>query len=185
MSLDAEPTRSLESYRNYLLTLTRLQVDTMLLGIVDPSDLVQEALLRAHERKDQFRGGSEAERAAWLRSILASQIADALRRHRRQGGQHARSLDAALRESSVRLATWLAAEHSPPDDRLVLTERCFHLVDAMSRLPEDQRRALELRHLKGRSVPEVAREMGKSLPAVAGLLHRGVKRLRELLDSEA
>jgi DNA-directed RNA polymerase specialized sigma24 family protein len=41
-----------------------------------------------------------------------------------------------------------------------------------------------LRHLKGLSVPEVAQRMGKTLPAVAGLLHRGLKRLRDFLGED-
>lgn len=94
------------------------------------------------------------------------------------------SLEAALEQSSARLDAWLASELELPCNRLARQERLLEMVEAMARLPDDQRLALELRHLKGLSVPEVCEQMGKSLPAVAGLLHRGLKKLRELLYEE-
>jgi RNA polymerase sigma-70 factor (ECF subfamily) len=60
-------------------------------------------------------------------------------------------------------------------------ERLRHLAEALARLPEDQRQAVELHHLKGRTLPQVAREMRRSKEAVAGLLFRALKKLRQLL----
>jgi RNA polymerase sigma-70 factor (ECF subfamily) len=51
----------------------------------------------------------------------------------------------------------------------------------MNRLPEDQRSVIELHHLKGLSVTDVAARTGRTRPAVAGLLFRGLNKLRELL----
>ena len=60
-------------------------------------------------------------------------------------------------------------------------EDVFRLAQALATLPENQRRAVELHHLKGWSLNEIAAELGSSKPAVAGLLHRGLMKLRELL----
>ena len=57
----------------------------------------------------------------------------------------------------------------------------LELAAALARLPEDQRTAVELHHLEGYSLVEVGRRMRRSKEAVAGLLFRGLKRLRELL----
>ena len=51
----------------------------------------------------------------------------------------------------------------------------------MARLPEDQRRVVELHHLKGLPVAETAQRVGRTRAAVVGLLFRGLKKLRELL----
>src|SRR4051812_32526348 len=47
---------------------------------IDPEDVAQEALLLAWQRLEQFRGETPEEFAAWLRQILASQLARAFRR---------------------------------------------------------------------------------------------------------
>jgi RNA polymerase sigma-70 factor (ECF subfamily) len=62
-------------------------------------------------------------------------------------------------------------------------EELLGLAEALAQLPEDQRRAVELRHLGGCSVTEVAQQMERSKEAVAKLLLRGVARLRELLEA--
>jgi RNA polymerase sigma-70 factor (ECF subfamily) len=176
------PDRPLESYREYLRLLARINLDPRLRGRIDASDLVQQTLLKAHEKRDQFRGRTAAERAAWLRAILANQIADALRRLGRQGGIRQKSLEEALEQSSARLDAWLAAERSSPSEKVVRQERLIEMAERIAKLPEDQRTALELRHLQGFSVPAAAVQMGKSPAAVASLLYRAMKSLREMMD---
>jgi RNA polymerase sigma-70 factor (ECF subfamily) len=173
--------RPLEEYRAYLHLLARLQMDSRLQKRIDPSDLVQESLLKAHQRWAQFRGHSEAEVAAWLRTILAHTLADALRKFSRQQGYRERSLEAAVDQSSSRLEVWLAAQELTPRQQALRNEELFRLAAALEQLPQDQREALELHHLQGYSGPAVGRLMGKSSAAVAGLLRRGLKKLRELL----
>src|SRR5262249_56306853 len=96
---------SLEAYRDYLRLLAGVQLDPRLRGKLDPSDVVQETLARAHEKGEQFRGRTEAERAAWLRQILATQLAAAVRRYLEAGKRDAdreRSLPAAVEDSPAR-----------------------------------------------------------------------------------
>lgn len=145
--------------------------------------MAQEALLRAHDRLDQFRGATDAEFAAWLRRILSTVLIDAVRRHGRRGGRE-RPLERAVEESSAAVDGWLAADHSSPEDRAAREERAVRLADALARLPDDQRTAVELRHLQGLSVPRIEELMGKTTAAVAGLLRRGLQALRADLGED-
>jgi RNA polymerase sigma-70 factor (ECF subfamily) len=183
MPSEASPQR-LERYREYLRLLARLQMDARLQGKLGPSDIVQETLLKAHQALDQFQWRSDAEMAAWLRSILANVLTDAVRRFHTGARDLAveQSLQQALEESSSRLEAWLAAEGTSPEEQAMRQEQLRRLAEALAELPPDQRQAVELRHLKGCPVAEVATQMGRCKEAVAKLLLRGVARLRQRLD---
>src|SRR5262249_61429885 len=107
----------LEQSRAYLRLLAGLHLDPRLRAQLDPSDVVQQTLLRAHEAREQCRGQSAAQRAGWLRAILANTLADAARRFgRRQHLARQQPLEAALEEASARLEAWLAAEGASPSE---------------------------------------------------------------------
>jgi RNA polymerase sigma-70 factor, ECF subfamily len=168
-----------ERYREYLRLLARLQLPPALRGKLDPSDVVQQTLLKAHQHRDQFRGTTEGEWRAWLRRILANAIADAAR-HLPPG----ENVQEALERSSARIEEWLVAAGSSPAERAERAELLLRLADALAALPDDERTALELRFLQQPPWPlaDIARHLGRPTPkAVAGLLNRGLQRLRGLL----
>lgn len=176
--------QSIEQYRSYLRLLASLQLDPRLKGKLDPSDAVQQTLLKAHESQSQLRGLSTPEQAAWLRKILANCLADEVRKFRCEKRQIdlERSLEAELQQSSARMENWLAGGGSSPSQHAVRQEELLTLANALAALPEDQRRALELHHLSGLTVARVGEELGRTRAAVAGLLRRGLDGLRVRLE---
>jgi RNA polymerase sigma-70 factor (ECF subfamily) len=149
--------------------------------------VVQQTLLQAHQQHAQFRGQTEAERRAWLRTILANTLTDAARRfgRRQRDVGRERSLDAAIEESSSRLEAWLQADQSTPSQHALGQEQLLRLAEALAQLPQEQRLAVELHHLQGYSLAEVGQHLGRSKEAVAGLLFRGIRKLREWLAGES
>ena len=97
-------------WRPYLKAVAVDVLGGQVVGKVDPSDVVQETLLRAFRHQDQCRAETDAQRAAWLRAILATTLAELMRRYSAQQRDLAveRSLGAALEETSCRLEGWLA-----------------------------------------------------------------------------
>jgi RNA polymerase sigma-70 factor, ECF subfamily len=172
----------LARYRDYLRALARTWLGSRPSSEVDASDIVQEALLKAHRSCEQFRGQSERELAAWLRTILNHTLANALRSRSRQKLTGSECLTIGPDDSSV-CAEWLPEDKQlPPQDVASLNEQLLCLARALSQLPEDQRCVVELKHLHDFSIAEICERTGRSKPSVVGLLYRGMKALRVLMD---
>lgn len=175
----------LERYRDYLGLLARLQVDPRWRGRVDLSGAVQQTLFEAHQVLREGDGHSDQERLAWLRKCLANNLTDEFRKldANMRDIRRERSLEAALRESSDRLEAWVAARGSSPSEHCQREEQAIQLAAALAALPEAQREALVLQHWHGWKVAEIALHLGRTRTAVAGLLKRGLAKLREELES--
>ena len=162
----------IEHHRGYLRALARLQVAARpwLAPKLDASDLVQQTLLKAHAARDQFRGRTPEELAAWLRQILARTLANALRslgQAKRDAGAE-QSMEVDLDASCGRLDAWLAADQTSPSERVGQNERADRLAAAVAALPDDQREAiLEAPH--GTSLADIAARTGRPYRHVAGL----------------
>jgi RNA polymerase sigma-70 factor (ECF subfamily) len=175
----------LERYRSWLGLLARLQVDPRFRAKFDPSDIVQQTLLEAVRDWPKFRGHTEAERAAWLRQVLAHVLQHEVRRYggtRRRDVDREVSLDEALDESSRRLGAALAAPGSSPSERAGRHELELRLADALVRLPADYAEIILLRNVEGLSHEEAARRLGRGVGAVRMLWVRALARLRQELD---
>lgn len=175
MGAIAEPDDSLARYRGYLSLLARHDVSPRLQALIDVSGVVQQTLLDAHQSPPRAR--TEAETAAWLRAIFRHNLADEVRRReaRKRASHRERPLD--LGDPP--------AGYSSPSQRAIRAEELMRLAEAVKLLPDAQRRAVELHHLEGRSLAEIAETLGATKPAVAGLLHRGLKALRARLEQNA
>jgi RNA polymerase sigma-70 factor (ECF subfamily) len=151
---------------------------------LDPSDLVQETCLEAHRDLPDFRGAHELEFLAWLRRILENVVRDSMEMHL---GAQKRSLyreEPARRphgEGDAAPFAELPADQSSPSIRALRGELAVRLAAEIEKLPSDQREAVRLRHVEGWSLKNLAGHFQRSESAVAGLLKRGLRGLREQL----
>jgi RNA polymerase sigma-70 factor, ECF subfamily len=172
--------QNLERYRDYLRLLANLQLDRQLRAKVDPSGVVQQTLYEAHLKLAELMNQPSEQRLAYLRRVLSNNLNDEIRKARagKRDARREQSLEAAIDKSSFHLQTLLADDGSLPGARIERQERSVELATALERLPDDQREALVLHHWQGRSLAEIAEEMGRTRGAVAGLLKRGLRQLR-------
>jgi RNA polymerase sigma-70 factor (ECF subfamily) len=179
----ANADRLLLRYREYLCLLGRLNLTPRLQSKVDVSGVVQQTLLEAHQAGPEFATWDEAAQLAWLRRALEHNLLDEVRKFHTAARDVARECPLAgdAEESLSRLQASLAAEVSSPSHLLSRQEEARALAEALARLPDDQRQAVELHHLQGRPLAEVAEHLGRDKGAVAALIYRALKRLRQTL----
>jgi RNA polymerase sigma-70 factor (ECF subfamily) len=177
--------RLLESYRNYLNLLARMEVGRRVQSKIDASDVVQEAFLQAHRSFGDFRGTTRGEFVVWLRQILATRLANTIRRFTRvrcRDVHMEQPLEDTLGSSSRRMQRFARKGASSPSHRAARREEAVILADAVSRLPPDYQDVIVLHHLQGMTFREVGRSMGRSAGSVEKLWARALIKLRTELE---
>lgn len=142
-------------------------------GLMRPSDIAQETALRAFKSFSKFEGTTEGEWLSWLRSILDTTVTQSFRDASRQK----RDARGAVPLDSPEAALVPAADRSP-SHAASLAEAWQTMYTHIFQLPPEQREAIWLCHLKELPVADVAKRMGKTDAAVAGLLRRGLLALK-------
>jgi RNA polymerase sigma-70 factor (ECF subfamily) len=169
-----------ELYRDYLLLLARMWSPRRWQRKMDASDLVQDTLLKAHTRREQFNGDSSGQFKAWLRVTLKNTMLDAIDKLERRPEQSVCQVE----EASGRFEHWIESNQPSPSQAAIGDEQLELLARLLAKLPDDQQEVLVLKHCLGLKVAEIAEETSRSVASVAGLLRRGLKRLRELFPEE-
>ena len=175
--------RLLEAQRAALHRLAERQLDGQIAARVDASDIIQQTFLEAHRSFRQFAGQDTRELSAWLQRILDHKIAGVIRDHallQKRSVHRDRSMDDS-HGGGASLKNELDAGVSTPSQRAIRGEEEELLMKALSVLPDDQREAVRLRHLEGLALADIARHLGRSPAATAGLIKRGMQVLRRRL----
>lgn len=176
----------LEHYRAYLTVLAQRYLDQRLKGRLDPADVVQVTFLEAQRDLPAFRGHHIEELLGWLRHILRNNVSSAHQKHiytqKRSAGREVSNSPTDSRPAITDLAP---AETTSPSQRMMRDEAAVYLANCLEDLPDTQREALRLRYVEGCSLKQIAETMDKTEMAVAGLLKRGLKALRNKMISDS
>jgi RNA polymerase sigma-70 factor (ECF subfamily) len=166
--------------------MVAVRLDRRLAARVDPSDIVQEALLEAAARLDEYLRARPIPFYPWLRRIAGARLADAHRRHVRAGRRSVgREEPPALpSESVLELADRLLSPSGGPSASLRRRERRDRVRAALAALPERDREVLVLRFLEDLSTADAAAVLGVGEGAVKMRLMRALQRLRDVLGEE-
>ena len=127
-----------------------------------------------------FRGNTEAEFVKWLKTILIRTASNLARANRAQRNDIDRTVNETY-SSALNLAQLCMADSSEcPQRRLSQAELLTWLSQTLGSLGTDQRRAVTMVYLHSKKVDEAALSLGRSPEAVAGLVYRGVEKLKRL-----
>lgn len=150
---------------------------------LDESDVIQTTWLDIVSRLDQFNGSTEGEFFAWLKKILENNVKNAMRNNMADKRDVRKELNLVDDMESAAI-NWFEpiATGSSPSNRLINGESALSLAAAIESLPDNQRIAIELRHLQGMKLSQVCEIMEKTPDAVVSLIRRGMIRLREILS---
>ncbi|QDT33006.1 sigma-70 family RNA polymerase sigma factor [Thalassoglobus polymorphus] len=169
----------LDTYRDQLRTLAERELDYQMTARVDASDVVQQTFLSACKKVNDFQGKSEQEFVAWIYQIHRHNIQDLLRRHL---GAEKRNLREERSSDFKEIPS--NREQSSPSQQVIKLEQSQSLADLIHQLPTDQKAAVQMRHLEGKTLEEIAAKLGRTSQAVASLLKRGLENLRKLSTPE-
>jgi RNA polymerase sigma-70 factor (ECF subfamily) len=175
----------LERHRKRLRRLVALRLDPRLVGRVDPSDVVQEVLVEANARLDDYLRERPLPFYPWLRQIAVDRLIEQHRRHI-QAAQ--RSVLREEREvadrSAAELARQLAGSEETPSGAAQRKEVQERVRAALAALSEQEREVVALRYLEQLSARDVAAVLGIGEAAAKKRALRALQRLRESLRGE-
>jgi RNA polymerase sigma-70 factor (ECF subfamily) len=179
----------LDHHRGRLRRMIAIRMDHRLQKRVDPSDIVQETLVIADRRLDEYLRQPPIPFYPWLRQLAWDQLVAFHRKHLYAGRRSRRREEdvvAALSDESVaELATSLVDESADPLSRIVRAELRQRVRRAIDQLPETYREILVLRHLEQLSTGETAAVLKIGASATKMRHLRAIERLKALLEDPA
>lgn len=185
---DAEAVnRLLERHREALRRMIDMRLDRRIRQRVDASDVVQEVLVDAHRRMNDYLSNPAMPFHLWLRQMAQDRLIDAHRRHRdaaRRSLDREQPLAIAGTDdrSTIELAAQIWDRELTPAAAATVRELQQRFAEAVEKLDEQDREVVLMRHFEQLSNGEVAEALGLTAPAASMRYLRAMRRLRELLD---
>ncbi|MEX0702557.1 MAG: sigma-70 family RNA polymerase sigma factor [Planctomycetales bacterium] len=178
--------RLIERHRPALRRLVQARLDRAVQRRVDASDVVQDVLVEAHRRLDDYLRDPRMPFHLWLRHLAQDRIIDMHRRHR---AAQRRSVDREqplhspqfADRSSLDLAAALRDHELTPAAATIRRELEQRFLAALDELGEDDREIILMRHFEHLGNGEAAAALGISPPAAGMRYLRALRRLRAIL----
>jgi RNA polymerase sigma-70 factor (ECF subfamily) len=177
----------LDRHREALRRMIDLRMDRAIQQRVDASDIVQDVLVEANRRLEEYLKNPTMPFHLWLRHMARDRLIDAHRRHRqaaRRSLDREQPLVAAryLDQSTLDLAAQVADREMTPAAAATWHELQRRFQAALDTLDEQDQEVVLMRHFEHLGNSEVAQALGLS-EAAAGMRYlRAMRRLREKLD---
>jgi RNA polymerase sigma-70 factor (ECF subfamily) len=137
-------------------------------------ELTQEAFLRVWDYI--HKGGTIEQMRPFLYRTLRHLIIDEYRKKK------AVSLEKMVEDSEYGVEDVLPADESNTLERAIEHFDGVRVLEALTRLPEPYRESVTMRYVDGLSPQEIAAILDESENVVSVRVHRGLKKLKEMLE---
>ncbi|MCA9266436.1 MAG: sigma-70 family RNA polymerase sigma factor [Planctomycetales bacterium] len=176
----------LTMHRSKLRRMVEIRLDRRLAARVDPSDVVQEALITATKGLPNYAAKRPVSFYPWLRVIALNRLVDLHRRHlkaeRRSVCFETPMLNAHLPdESRMDLAQRLLDDGTSPSRLMQRAELLARANEALAKLEPGDREILVLRYLEELPAGEVAEVLGITERTVWRRHARAIERVSAVL----
>jgi RNA polymerase sigma-70 factor (ECF subfamily) len=186
---DAARHQLLTQHRDRLKRMVAIHLDSRLAARVDPSDIVQEAMLDAYRDLSDYLRRRPLPVYPWLRQFAWERLLkwhrDHIRVQKRSVGREERGELGLPEESAVQLAHRLIAAGTSPSRRLIRDELRQRVRAALEATSRRDREILVMRHLEELSAAEIAATLGITERAAKARHTRALERLRGLLGEDS
>lgn len=180
----------LMEHANQVYTYIDHKIPKKLRSQLGTDDILQEVWLASfrHFQKsneaDLFKDKESILR--WLLRTSERKLIDVIRKintKKRGGDQRIISSQSKHTTSYYDLLNAIRSDGRTPSSEVAAKEAMYSIQLALCNLPDDQRRAVTMRHIYGHKKEIIATQMDRSIPAVRGLIQRGMSKLRDMVGS--
>ncbi|WP_169981057.1 sigma-70 family RNA polymerase sigma factor [Tautonia rosea] len=175
----------LQRYRDRLRRMVAVRIDRRLSRRLDPSDIVQETLVEAARKLDEYLANRPLPFYPWIHRLAKDRLAQANRRHLGSIKREvSRELSLLSHASTERLLSQFATSQTTPSGVLQRLEQRQSLFEALERLSETDREVLVMRYLENLRFGTIAAVLGITEGAAKVRHLRALDRIRKCLNHE-
>ena len=181
--------RLIDRHRDSVHRLVQMRLDQKIKQRVDVSDVVQDVMIEASRRLEDYLANPVMAFHLWLRQIARDRMIDAHRRHR---GSARRSVDKEQSlavpqncdQSAVDLVMQIKDDQLTPVASALQKEMAQKVEHAISHLPDQDAEILIMRHYEQLTNQEVAQLLDLTEPAASMRYLRAVRKLKEAMKGQ-
>ncbi len=179
----------LERHRDALRRMIDMRLDRRIRGRVDASDIVQDVLVTADRRLNDFLDKPDVPFFIWLRKLAQDRVIDAHRKHRASAKrsvdrEQAWTFQVNNDESTILLANQLRDDGITPAAAATLEEFRNHFERALNSMDDTDREIIVMRHYEFMTNKQVATALELSEHAASMRYVRALRKVGKLLRKE-
>jgi len=177
--------RLLQRHRKALCRMVNMRLDQQIRRRLDVSDIIQDVMVEANRRLQNYLENPVMPCHLWLRQIAKDRLIDAHRRHRISVDREQAAVVAAnLDHSTIQFNPQVSDKEMTPAATAVYHEMQRTFEKAIREMDEQDQEIIVMRHFEKLSNQEVAQALELTEPAASMRYLRAIRRLRKRISND-